>query len=66
MHITKFGRWTAVAALSIAAVAGTTSAASASEEATELRLWGGSSGAAEDAALNALLDAVRGRRPASR
>ena len=48
MHITKFGRWTAVAALSIAAAAGTTSAASASGEGTELRLWGGSSGAAED------------------
>jgi multiple sugar transport system substrate-binding protein len=56
MYSTKFARWTAVAALSIAAAAGTAGAATASEEGgTELRLWGGSSGAAEDAALNDLL-----------
>jgi multiple sugar transport system substrate-binding protein len=56
MNITQFGRWIAVAGLSLAAVAGTTSAAGASGEGTELRLWGGSSGTAEDEALNALLD----------
>jgi multiple sugar transport system substrate-binding protein len=56
MNSTKIGRWTAVAALSIAAVAGSAGAATASEEGgTELRLWGGSSGTAEDAALNDLL-----------
>ena len=55
MHTTKLGRWMAVAALTIAAAAGTTGAATASEESTELRLWGGSSGTAEDEALNALL-----------
>ena len=65
MNTTKLGRWTAVAALSIAAAAGTTGAASASEEGAELRLWGGSSGAAEDEALNALLEQYA-ESPASR
>ena len=55
MNTSKLGRWITVAALSITAAAGTTGAATASEEGTELRLWGGSSGAAEDEALNALL-----------
>ena len=55
MRTTKLCRWTAVAALAITA-AGGASAASASEEAAELRLWGGSSGTAEDEALNDLLD----------
>jgi multiple sugar transport system substrate-binding protein len=56
MNTTKLGRWIAVAGLSLAAVAGTTSAASASEGGTALRLWGWSSSEAEDAALNGLLE----------
>jgi multiple sugar transport system substrate-binding protein len=55
MNSTKFGRWTAVAALSIAAAAGTAGAASASQDATELRVWGWASSEAEDSALNDLL-----------
>ena len=47
MNSTKFGRWSAVAALSIAAAAGTAGTASASEETTELRLWGWASSEAE-------------------
>jgi multiple sugar transport system substrate-binding protein len=56
MNSTKIGRWTAVAALSIAAAAGSAGAASASTPgSTELRLWGGSSADAETQALNDLL-----------
>jgi multiple sugar transport system substrate-binding protein len=55
MNRTKLGRWTAVAALSIAAAAGTAGGASASEEGAELRLWGWASSEAEDSALNDLL-----------
>jgi multiple sugar transport system substrate-binding protein len=55
MNTTKLCRWTAVAALAIAA-AGTASAASASEEGGELVLWGWASSEAEDTALTALLD----------
>ena len=55
MNTTKLCRWTAVAALAIAA-AGTASAASASEEGGELVLWGWASSDAEDAALTTLLD----------
>jgi multiple sugar transport system substrate-binding protein len=55
MNTTKLCRWTAVAALAIAA-AGTASAASASEEGGELVLWGWASSEAEDTALNGLLE----------
>jgi spermidine/putrescine-binding protein len=67
MNTTKLCRWTAVAALAIAA-AGTASAASASEEGGELVLWGWASSEAEDTALNGLLEqysqesGVRGHR----
>jgi multiple sugar transport system substrate-binding protein len=56
MNTTKLGRWIAVAGLSLAAIAGTTAAASASGGATELRLWGWASSEAEDTALNGLLE----------
>lgn len=45
-----------VAALVIAAAAGTAGAVSANEEGAELRLWGYASSEAEDTALTALLD----------
>ena len=56
MRSTKQHRLVGTALLALAAVAGTTATASASEEGAELRLWGWASSEAEDTTLTALLD----------